>query len=164
MIRKISLLCALFTIFFLVSRPLLSHAESLPPLTGPETAKKFNEFRQKAGANFVLPQVFKNHPGVTFMLAHATDLSLTDKQIKKLKVIRRTMINRSLSQFKKIESMRASYLKMAMMPTPSPRKIHKDLHAIAWLMAQSTADHLSGHIEAFKVLTKAQQSKLATLK
>ena len=164
MIRKLSILCAVFTAFFLLSRPTFSHADNLPPLTGPETAKKFNEFRQKAGANFVLPQVFKNHPGVTFMLSHAKDLSLTDKQIKKLKVIRRTMINKSLSQFKKIESMREAYLKMAMMPTPSPSKIHKDLHAIAWLMAQSTADHLSGHIKAFKVLTKAQQTKLSTLK
>ena len=164
MTKKTSLAFSLIAIVLFLSLPPLSRADNLPPLTGPQTAKKFDEFRKKAGADFLLPQVFKNHPGVTFMFSHAKDLNLTDKQVKRLKVIRRRMIDRSLAQMKKIEALRAAYLKMAETAQPSASKIHKDLHAIAWLMAQATADHLAGHLSAAKVLTKAQLAKLSTLK
>jgi Spy/CpxP family protein refolding chaperone len=148
----------------LLASPSIASADNLPPLTGPETAKKFNQFRKQVGTDFLLPQVFKNHPGVTFMLSHAKDLNLTDKQIKRLKSIRRHMIDRSLAQMKHIEALRASYLKMAGAPQPSSRKIHKELHQIAWLMAQATADHLAGHLKAAKVLTKEQRTKLSSVK
>lgn len=151
-------------IALLVSLPTFSMANALPPLTGPETANKLNQFRQSAGKDFLLPQVFKTHPGITAMLAHAQDLALTDKQINKLKGIRRAMLNRSLAQMKKIDALRTAYLAAAEKPDVSPFKIHKDLHAIAWLMAQATADHLAGHLKAAKVLTKTQFAKLATLK
>ncbi|MCL4486407.1 MAG: Spy/CpxP family protein refolding chaperone [Nitrospirae bacterium] len=164
MIKKTSLALSLMAAVLFLSSPAPSRADNLPPLTSAKTAKKFDEFRKKAGADFLLPQVFKNHPGVTFILSHAKDLSLTDKQVKRLKVIRRRMLDRSLAQMKKIESMRAAYLKMAGTAHPSPSRIHKDLHAIASLMAQATADHLAGHLSAAKVLTKAQQSRLSTLK
>ncbi len=164
MFKKASLFFSMTAAVALLSFPALSGADNLPPLTGAETAKKFDTFRKKAGTDFLLPQVFKNHPGVTFMLAHAKDLGLSDKQVKKLKIIRRHMLDRSLAQMKKIESLRASYLKMASTPHPSSSKIHKDLHAIAWLMAQATADHLAGHLAAAKVLSNSQQAKLSTLK
>ncbi|MDA8027840.1 MAG: hypothetical protein M0Z25_02505 [Nitrospiraceae bacterium] len=164
MTKKTSLALSLMAIVLFLSLPALSRADNLPPLTGPQTAKKFDEFRKKAGTDFLLPQVFKNHPGVTFMFSHAKDLNLTDKQVKRLKMIRRRMIDRSLAQMKKIEALRAAYLKMAGTAQPSASKIHKDLHAIAWLMAQATADHLAGHLSAAKVLTKAQLAKLSTLK
>jgi Spy/CpxP family protein refolding chaperone len=154
----------ILSVLVLFLSPSLALSDSLPPLTGPETAKKFIQFRKQAGADFLLPQVFKNHPGVTFMLAHAKDLNLTGKQIDRLRVIRRKMIDRSLDQMKHIESMRAVYLKMASQPLPSPGKIHRELHRIAFLMAQATADHLAGHLKAFRVLTKEQRAKLSSLK
>ena len=144
--------------------PSLAMADNLPPLTGPETAKKFTQFRKQAGMDLLLPQIFKNHPGVTFMLSHAKELNLTNRQILRLKVIRRKMIDRSLEQMKRIESLRASYLKMASQPMPSPGKVHKELRAIAVLMAQTTADHFSGHLMAARVLTKAQRTELSSIK
>ncbi len=164
MFKKTSLFLSMAALAATLSFPAFSMADNLPPLTGEKTAKKFDLFRKKAGTDFLLPQVFKNHPGVTFMLSHAKDLGLSDKQVKKLKVIRRHMLDRSLAQMKKIESLRASYLKMASTSHPSPSRIHKDLHAIAWLMAQATADHLAGHLAAANVLSRSQQDKISTLK
>lgn len=161
---KKALILPLLSALFIASAPLLAQADNLPPLTGAKTAKMFNDFRSQAGKNFLLPQVFKNHPGVTFILSHAKDLGLTDKQIKRLKLIRRTMLIRSLAQFKKINAQRKAYLAMAEKPRVDSKKLHKDLHDIAWLMAQATADHLTGHLNAAKVLTPAQIKKLASIK
>ncbi len=163
MIKKAFILPLLSAIILSFS-PVLAHADDLPPLTGAKTAKMFKEFRSQAGKNFLLPQVFKNHPGVTFILAHAKDIGLTEKQIKRLKVIRRNMISRSLAQFKKIDAQRTAYLAMAGKSNVNSKKLHKDLHNIAWLMAQSTADHLTGHLMAAKVLTSAQRQKLSAIK
>ena len=163
MIKK-ALIFPLFSALLISATPVISQADNLPPLTGAKTAKMFNDFRSQAGKDFLLPQVFKNHPGVTFILSHAKDLGLTEKQIKQLKVIRRHMLARSLAQFKKINAQRAAYLAMAEKSRVDPKKLHKDLHNIAWLMAQATADHLTGHLNAAKVLTAAQLKKLSSIK
>lgn len=164
MIRSSRFFLALLSGLFLLSSPALSFADNLPPLTSPETAKKFSQFRKQAGQDFLLPQVFKNHPGVTFLLSHATDLTLTKKQVDRLKVIRRKMIDRSLAQMKVIDKLRAEYLKLASTPTPPSKKLHKMLGRIGWRMAMATADHLEGHLKAAGVLTKDQKTKLASLK
>ena len=164
MTKKALVLPLLLSALFIASAPVISRADTLPPLTGEKTAKMFNDFRSQAGKDFLLPQVFKSHPGVTFILSHAKDLGLTGKQIKRLKVIRRTMLARSLSQFKKIDAQRTAYLAMAEKNKVNAKKLHKDLHNIAWLMAQATADHLTGHLNAAKVLTPAQLKKLASIK
>ncbi|MGC8501374.1 MAG: hypothetical protein ACP5OS_09470 [Leptospirillia bacterium] len=163
MIKK-ALILPLFSALLISATPIMAHSDNLPPLTGAKTAKMFNDFRTQAGKDFLLPQVFKNHPGVTFMLSHAKELGLTEKQIKRLKVIRRKMLARSLAQFKKINAQRAAYLAMAEKSQVDSRKLHKDLHNIAWLMAQATADHLTGHLNAAKVLTADQRKKLSSLK
>lgn len=155
---------SLFSALLLSFAPTVSQADSLPPLTGAKTAKMFNDFRAKAGKDFLLPQVFKSHPGVTFILSHAKDLGLTDKQVKHLRTIRRNMLARSLAQMKKIDAQRTAYLAMAAKTRVDSKKLHKDLHNIAWLMAQATADHLTGHLNAAKVLTAAQLKKLLSIK
>lgn len=165
MVKKSGLfLLAIFASLFFISNPALSIADNLPPLTGPETAKKFATFRKQVGRDFLLPQVFQHHPGVTYFLSHATDLSLSDKQIQKLKVIRRKMIDRSLSQMKTIDKLRDQYLAMAGKPTPPVGKLSHMLNRIASLMARATVDHLAGHLKAARVLTREQRIKLASLK
>ncbi|MHB8423132.1 MAG: hypothetical protein ACYC9S_12715 [Leptospirales bacterium] len=164
MIRRSFHLFLAFLSGIILFVPSLSFADNLPPLTSPETAQKFKQFRQQAGKDFLLPQVFKNHPGVTYILSHATDLNLTKKQIDRLKTIRRKMIDRSLSQMKTIDKLRDNYLDLASRPNPSSIKIHKMLGRIGLLMARATADHLEGHLKAASVLTKDQKSKLSSLK
>jgi len=161
---KNAFVLSLFSALLLSLAPIVSMADSLPPLTGAKTAKMFNDFRSHAGKDFLLPQVFKSHPGVTFILSHAKDLGLTDKQVKHLRTIRRNMLARSLAQMKKIDAQRTAYLAMAAKPRVDSKKLHKDLHNIAWLMAQATADHLTGHLNAAKVLTAAQLKKLSSIK
>ena len=93
-----------------------------PPLTSPEMAKKLGQFRKEAGGAFIVPQAFGAHPGATFVLTHAKDLGLSDKQIKKIRTIRREMVNRSLKQIARIDKIRARYLDLMKSSNPPLRK------------------------------------------
>ena len=134
-----------------------------PPYTSPEMAKKLGQFRKEAGGAFIVPQVFGSHPGATFVLMHAKDLGLSDKQIKKIRMIRRGMVNRSLKQIARIDKMRARYLDLMKSPNPPLRKARKVYMKLTRLMAMATFDHLTGHVKVGKVLTKDQWSRLKSL-
>lgn len=158
------LLSTIFSSFLLVHAPSTVSAGTLPPLTGAATAKKFLQFREKAGRDFLLPQVFQHHPGVTYILTHAKDLNLDTTQIARLRTIRRRMLDRSLRQIKEIDALRDKYLALATTPKPPVKKIRKMLLRLGELMATATSDHLGGHLLAGRVLTKEQWTTLVSLK
>ena len=134
-----------------------------PPYTSPEMAKKLGQFRKEAGGAFIVPQAFGMHPGATFVLMHAKDLGLSDKQIKKIRMIRREMVNRSLKQIARIDKLRSRYLDLMKSPNPPLRKARKVYMKLTRLMAMATFDHLTGHIKVGKVLTKDQWAKMKSL-
>ncbi len=134
-----------------------------PPYTSPEMAKKLGQFRKEAGGTFIVPQAFGAHPGATFVLIHAKDLGLSDKQIKKIRMIRREMVNRSLKQIARIDKIRARYLDLMKSPNPPLRKARNVYMKLTRLMAMATFDHLTGHVKVGKVLTKDQWAKLKSL-
>lgn len=143
--------------------PGFSRADSPPPYTSIDMAKKLNQFRKEAPGAFVVPQVFQSHPGAMFILVHAKDLNLTDKQIKKIRLIRRAMVTRSLRQIDRINKIRSRYLSLMDSRNPPLRKARNIYMKLTRLMAQATFDHVTGHIKVGKVLTEDQWAKLKTL-
>ncbi len=162
MASRIKVLFLLF-IASVLCFPAVSRAANLP-YTSPQMAQKLQNFRKSAPTAFVLPMVFKTHPGATFFLMHAKDLNLSDKQIKKIRSIRRKMVNRSLHQIDQINKLKSRYLKLMASRNPSLHKGRKLLMKISSLMAEATFDHVTGHIKAGDVLTKDQWGKLSSLK
>ena len=132
-----------------------SLAES-QPYTSPEMMKELHIFRNKVGAVFILPQALGPHPGASYILSRAKELHLTPTQISKIRAIRRHMVTRSIRQFAQIDHLRAQFLSLMDRPDPPLRKGWALYKRLTRLMAQSTFDHLAGHVEVGKVLTKEQ--------
>jgi Spy/CpxP family protein refolding chaperone len=151
------------TLGIILCFPGISRSEAPPPYTSIDMAKKLNQFRKEAGGAFIVPQVFQSHPGAMFVLMHAKDLNLTDKQIKKIRLIRRAMVTRSLRQIDRINKIRSRYLSLMDSRNPPLRKARNMYMKLTRLMAQATFDHVTGHIKVGKVLTQDQWAKLKTL-
>ena len=132
-----------------------SLAES-QPYTRPEMMKELHIFRNKVGAVFILPQALGPHPGASYILSRAKELHLTPAQISRIRTIRRHMVTRSLRQFARIDPLRAQFLSLMDRPDPPLQEGWALYKRLTRLMAQSTFDHLAGHVEVGKVLTKEQ--------
>ncbi|MGC8528733.1 MAG: hypothetical protein ACP5OP_00840 [Leptospirillia bacterium] len=139
----------------LAGGPSPSLAES-QPYTSPEMMKKLHIFRNKVGAVFILPQALGPHPGASYILSRAKELHLTPEQIFRIRRIRRHMVTRSIRQFARIDHLRAQFLSLMESRNPPLQRGRALYLRLTRLMAQATFDHLSGHVEVGKVLTKAQ--------
>lgn len=120
-------------------------------------------FQSQMHTDFILPSVLATHPGPMFYFSHSKELALSDKQLSKIKKITHKIIPRTAKQLKKIETLKAKYLKLMQSPTPNFHASKKLLNSIGKMEAIATADHLEAHLACYNVLTVKQKKAVADI-
>ena len=120
-------------------------------------------FQSQMHTDFILPSVLSTHPGPMFYFTHSKELALSDQQLRKIKKITHKIIPKTAKQLKKIEILKAKYLKLMQSPNPSFHASKKLLHSIGKLEAIATADHLEAHLACYNVLTSKQKKAVSLI-